>query len=65
MEGIRNALVLGLVLRAWTAIEQAPSVGPPRFVSLHALHRYNDKWNHEKLSEENQPRDQNWILKML
>ena len=28
VEGIRRALVLGLVLIAWTAIEQAPSVGP-------------------------------------
>ena len=28
MEGIRRALVLGLVLIAATAIEQAPSVGP-------------------------------------
>ena len=29
MEGIRRALVLGLVLIAGTAIEQAPSVVPP------------------------------------
>ena len=29
MEGIRRALVLGLVLIAGTTIEQAPSVGPP------------------------------------
>ena len=28
MEGIRRALVLGLVLIAGPAIEQAPSVGP-------------------------------------
>ena len=28
MEGIRRALVLGLVLIAGNAIEQAPSVGP-------------------------------------
>ena len=28
VEDIRNALVLGLVLIAVTAIEQAPSVGP-------------------------------------
>ena len=28
MEGIRRALVLGLVLIAGTAIEQAPSIGP-------------------------------------
>ena len=28
MEGIRRALVLGLVLIEETAIEQAPSVGP-------------------------------------
>ena len=28
MNGIRRALVLGLVLIAGTAIEQAPSVGP-------------------------------------
>ena len=28
MEGIRRALVIGLVLIAGTAIEQAPSVGP-------------------------------------
>ena len=28
VEGIRRALVLGLVLIAGTAIEQAPSVGP-------------------------------------
>ena len=28
MEGIRRALVLGPVLMARTAIEQAPSVGP-------------------------------------
>ena len=27
MEGIRRTLVLGLVRIAWTAIEQAPSVG--------------------------------------
>ena len=29
VEGIRRALALGLVLIAGTAIEQAPSVGPP------------------------------------
>ena len=29
VEGIRRALVLGLVLIAGTVIEQAPSVGPP------------------------------------
>ena len=29
MEGIRRTLFLGLVLIAETAIEQAPSVGPP------------------------------------
>ena len=28
MEGIRRALVRGLVLIAWTAMEQDPSVGP-------------------------------------
>ena len=28
-DGIHRALVLGLVLIAGTAIEQAPSVGPP------------------------------------
>ena len=28
MEGIRRALVIGLVLIAGTAIEQAPSIGP-------------------------------------
>ena len=35
MEGIRIALVLGLVLIARTAIEQAPSVGPlnPKVIS--------------------------------
>ena len=30
VEGICRALVLGLVLIAGTAIEQAPSVGPPQ-----------------------------------
>ena len=29
MEGIRRALVLGLVLIAGTAVEQVPSVDPP------------------------------------
>ena len=33
MEGIRRALVLGLVLIAGTAIEQDPSVGPNVVVS--------------------------------
>ena len=32
MECIRRALVLGLVLIAGTAIEQAPSVGPLNFM---------------------------------
>ena len=34
MEGIRRALVLGLVLIARTAIEQAPSVGPLNFLFI-------------------------------
>ena len=34
MEGFRRALLLGLVLRAGTAIEQAPSVGPLFLVSM-------------------------------
>ena len=33
LEGIRRALVLGLLLIAGTAIEQAPSVGPGRVTS--------------------------------
>ena len=33
VEGIRRALVLGLVLIAGTAIEQAPSVGPNQRIS--------------------------------
>ena len=42
MESIRRALVLGLVLKAGTAIEQAPSVGPlkhivPCIVYLYSL----------------------------
>ena len=37
VEGIRRALVLGLVLIAGTAIEQAPSVGPPSVVLIKAL----------------------------
>ena len=37
MEDIRKALVLGLVLIVGTAIEKAPSVGPPIFLFLHAV----------------------------
>ena len=33
MEGIRRALVLGLVLFSGTAIEQAPSAGPQYYYS--------------------------------
>ena len=34
VEGIRRALVLGLVLIAGTAIEQAPSVGHPKHYAI-------------------------------
>ena len=37
MEGIRRALVLGLVLIAGTAMEQAHSVGPQGVGSSHSL----------------------------
>ena len=37
MEGIRRALVLGLVLIAGTSIEKAPSVGPLYIIFINVI----------------------------
>ena len=44
VEGIRRALVLGLVLIAGTAIEQAPSVGPPLSFFILFISPLYDLW---------------------
>ena len=41
VEGIRRALVLGLVLIAGTAIEQSPSVGPPIIIIIILIRKNN------------------------